>query len=52
LVILNPRAAYSYLGDVPALAAEDADHRKQIEKMLVLPQPRILVVPSVSETVA
>lgn len=52
LVILNPRAAYWYLRDVPALAAEDVDHRKQIAKMLIPPQPRILVMPAVSETVA
>jgi hypothetical protein len=52
LVILNPRAAYSYLCDVPALAAEDANHRKEIEKMLILPRPRIVVAPSISNSVA
>ena len=52
LVIINPRAAYWYLCDVPALVAEDSDHSKQIAKMLILPQPPILVVPAVSESVA
>jgi hypothetical protein len=50
LVILNPRAAYWYLCDVPALAAEDANHRKQISRMLIPPQPRIVVAPSAQAT--
>jgi hypothetical protein len=50
LVILNPRAAYWFLCDVPALVAEDADHRKQIAKMLIPPQPRISV-PAASKSV-
>jgi hypothetical protein len=45
LVILRGRAAYFYLGYLPALAVEDVEHGEELEKLLLPPKPsaRIMV---------
>jgi hypothetical protein len=43
IVILQPHAVPSYLCDLAAVAAEDANHRRDLERMFVLRKPRIFV---------